>query len=169
MATQASTRRPGGRAKARSRQELTEEQKAEIKEAFDLFDTDGSGTIDAKELKVALRALGFEPKKEELKKLISDIDKDGTGAIDFNEFLEIMTAKMSERDSKEEILKAFRLFDSEDCGKITLKDLQRVARELGENMTDEELREMITEADLDQDGAVNEEEFLNIMKKTTAY
>jgi len=45
-------------------QELTDEQKQEIKEAFDLFDTDGSGEIDAKELKVAMRALGFEPKKD---------------------------------------------------------------------------------------------------------
>ena len=44
--------------------ELTEEQKQEIREAFDLFDIDGSGTIDAKELKVAMRALGFEPKKK---------------------------------------------------------------------------------------------------------
>jgi len=74
--------------------ELTEEQKQEIREAFDLFDTDGSGTIDAKELKVAMRALGFEPKKEEIKKMIQDIDKDGSGTIDFNEFLEMMTAKM---------------------------------------------------------------------------
>lgn len=53
-----------------------------------------TGTIDAKELKVAMRALGFEPKKEEIKKMISDIDKDGSGTIDFNEFLEMMTAKM---------------------------------------------------------------------------
>eukprot|EP00112_Aurelia_sp_Birch-Aquarium-sp1_P003817 Seg1430.9 transcript_id=Seg1430.9/GoldUCD/mRNA.D3Y31 product=Caltractin protein_id=Seg1430.9/GoldUCD/D3Y31 len=74
--------------------ELTEEQKQEIREAFDLFDTDGSGTIDAKELKVAMRALGFEPKKEEIKKMIADIDKDGSGSIDFNEFLQMMTAKM---------------------------------------------------------------------------
>ena len=73
---------------------MTEEQKQEIREAFDLFDTDGSGTIDAKELKVAMRALGFEPKKEEIKKMIQDIDKDGSGTIDFNEFLEMMTAKM---------------------------------------------------------------------------
>lgn len=49
------------------------------------------GTIDAKELKVAMRALGFEPKKEEIKKMISDIDKDGSGTIDFAEFLEMMT------------------------------------------------------------------------------
>ena len=62
-------------------QELTEEQKQEIKEAFDLFDTDGSGEIDAKELKVAMRALGFEPKKEEIQKMISDVDDDGSGSI----------------------------------------------------------------------------------------
>jgi uncharacterized phage protein gp47/JayE len=58
---------------------VTEEQKQEIREAFDLFDADGSGSIDAKELKVAMRALGFEPKKEEIKKLMADIDTDGSG------------------------------------------------------------------------------------------
>jgi Ca2+-binding EF-hand superfamily protein len=176
--------------------ELTEEQKQEIREAFDLFDTDGSGTIDAKELKVAMRALGFEPKKEEIKKMISDIDKDGSGTIDFNEFLEMMTAKMvcfdalshfdvalpdehfcimltcslqSERDPMEEIIKAFRLFDDDETGKISFRNLKRVAKELGENMTDEELQEMIDEADRDGDGEVSEEEFIRIMKKTSLY
>ena len=138
----------GGGANNKSKKfELTEEQKQEIREAFDLFDTDGSGTIDAKELKVAMRALGFEPKKEEIKKMISDIDKDGSGTIDFSEFLEMMTAKMSEKDSREEILKAFRLFDDDETGKISFRNLKRVAKELGENMTDEELQEMIAEAD----------------------
>ncbi len=87
---------------------MTEEQKQEIREAFDLFDADGSGTIDVKELKVAMRALGFEPKKEEIKKMISDIDKEGAGTIDFNDFLTLMSQKMSEKDTKEEILKAFK-------------------------------------------------------------
>merc|ERR1712023_251331 len=149
--------------------ELTEEQRQEIREAFDLFDTDGSGTIDAKELKVAMRALGFEPKKEEIKKMISDIDKDGSGTIDFNEFLEMMTAKMGEKDSREEILKAFRLFDDDETGKITFRNLKRVAKELCEFMTDEELQEMIDEADRDGDGEISEEEFLRIMKKTSLY
>jgi centrin-1 len=54
----------------------------------------GAGTIDAKELKVAMRALGFEPKKEEIQKMISDIDKDGSGTIDFSEFLDMMTQKV---------------------------------------------------------------------------
>merc|ERR1712046_493343 len=142
---------------------LTDDQIQEIREAFDLFDTDGSGTIDAKELKVAMRALGFEPKKEEIRKMIADADRDGSGVIDFPEFLDMMTQKMAERDPREEMLKAFRLFDDEGDGKITFKNLKRVAKELGENMTDEEIQEMIDEADRDGDNAINEEEFMRIM------
>ncbi|XP_052674950.1 uncharacterized protein LOC128156726 [Crassostrea angulata] len=159
----------GARKKGGPKPELTDEQRQEIREAFDLFDTDGSGTIDAKELKVAMRALGFEPKKEEIKKMIADIDKEGSGTIDYNDFQNIMTQKMSEKDLKEEIQKAFRLFDDDDTGKISFKNLKRVSKELGENLTDEELQEMIDEADRDGDGEINEQEFLKIMKKTSLY
>ncbi|KAM9850292.1 uncharacterized protein cetn4 [Aulostomus maculatus] len=157
------------RKKATPKFELTAEQKQEIKEAFDLFDADGTGTIDVKELKVAMRALGFEPKKEEIKKMIAEHDKESSGTIDLNDFLSMMTLKMSEKDSKEEILKAFRLFDDDGTGKISFKNLKRVAEELGENLTDEELQEMIDEADQDGDGEVSEQEFLRIMKKTNLY
>merc|ERR1712070_781298 len=153
----------------KKQKELTDEQKQEIKEAFDLFDTDGSGNIDSKELKVAMRALGFEPKREEIKKLISEVDKDGSGVIDFNEFLDMMTAKMAERDPREEMMKAFRLFDDDDTGKISFKNLKRVAKELGENMTDDEIAEMIEEADRDGDGEIGEEEFMRIMRETNLF
>lgn len=149
--------------------ELTEEQKQEVREAFDLFDADGSGTIDVKELKVAIRALGFEPKKEELKKMVSEVNKKGTGRISFDDFLAVVTQKMAEKDTKEEILRAFRLFDDDETGKISFRNLKRVANELGENLNDEELQEMINEADRDGDGEVNEEEFLRIMQKTNLY
>uniref|UniRef100_A0A1B6LAR5 EF-hand domain-containing protein n=1 Tax=Graphocephala atropunctata TaxID=36148 RepID=A0A1B6LAR5_9HEMI len=149
--------------------ELSEEQKADIKEAFDLFDKEGNGKIETKELKIAIRALGFEPKKEEIKKMLSEIDKEESGMISFEEFLFLMTQKMTEKDSKEEIMKAFRLFDDDETGKISFKNLKRVARELGENLTDEELREMIDEADRDGDGEISQDEFLRIMKKTSLY
>ena len=151
----------------KKRTELTEEQKQEIKEAFDLFDTDGSGNIDSKELKVAMRALGFEPKREEIKKLISEVDKDGTGVIDFPEFLDMMTARMSDKDTREDISKVFRLFDDDCTGTITLRNLRRVARELGETMTDEELQEMVDRADSNGDSAVTMDDFYNIMTKKT--
>lgn len=149
--------------------DLTDEQKNDIKEAFDLFDSEGSGKIDTKDLKVAIRALGFEPKKEEIKKMIADIDTKGTGKLSFEDFMQLMTVKMAEKDSKEEIMKAFRLFDDDETGKISFKNLVRVAKELGENLTDEELREMIDEADQDGDGEISQDEFLRIMKKTSLY
>ena len=125
------------------KQELSENQKQEIKNAFDLFDTSGSGTIEKKELKVALYALGFTPSKEDLNKLIGDFDKDKSGRIDFAEFLDIMITKMSEKDSVAELEKAFLLFDLDGDEKISFDDLKQVAKELNENMTDEELREML--------------------------
>lgn len=159
----------GTRKKGVPKLELTAEQKNDIKEAFDLFDPDGTGRIATKELKVAIRALGIEPKKEEIKKLIADVDPDGLGTLSFEEFLNLMSTKMLEKDTKEEVLKAFRLFDDDNTGKISFKNLKRVARELGENLTDEELQEMIDEADKDGDGEVSQEEFLRIMKKTNLY
>lgn len=151
------------------RSDLTEEQKQEIKEAFDLFDTEGKNEIDAKELKVAMRALGFEPKKEEVKKILQEIDKHGEGVIRFDDFAEIMTSKMLERDPVEEMKKAFMLICEEGHDKITLKSLKKTAEELGESMTKEELQEMIEEADRDGDGEIGEEDFIKIMKKTNLF
>uniref|UniRef100_A0A7S0LMA3 EF-hand domain-containing protein n=1 Tax=Coccolithus braarudii TaxID=221442 RepID=A0A7S0LMA3_9EUKA len=154
--------------KARARLELSETQRAEVRQAFDLFDTDGQGVIDANALKVVLRALGFEPRKEEVKKMIASVDHSNSGTIDFNEFLELLVTKMSERDTKEEASRAFRQFDLDQRGKISFDNLKQVARELGEAMTDEEIGEMIQSADLDKDGMINEEEFWRIMKKGLA-
>ncbi|CAH1251492.1 CETN3 [Branchiostoma lanceolatum] len=155
------------KSKRRKRRELTEEQKQEIKEAFELFDTDKDHAIDYHELKVAMRALGFDVKKADVLKILRDYDREATGKISYEDFLEVMTDMMLDRDPREEVMKAFRLFDDDDSGKISLRNLRRVARELGENMTDEELRAMIDEFDKDGDGEINEEEFHAIMTGDT--
>lgn len=80
---------------------LSQDQIEEIQEAFNLFDVDSSGSIDYKELKAAMKALGIMVKKEELRKMITDVDADGSGQIEFPEFLTMMSAKMSDNDSKE--------------------------------------------------------------------
>ncbi|XP_030421518.1 centrin-3 isoform X2 [Gopherus evgoodei] len=136
----------------KKRRELTEEQKQEIKDAFELFDTDKDKAIDYHELKVAMRALGFDVKKADVLKILKDYDRDATGKITFEDFNEVVTDWILDRDPQEEILKAFKLFDDDDSGKISLRNLRRVARELGENMSDEELRAMIEEFDKDGDG-----------------
>ncbi|KAH7566576.1 hypothetical protein JRO89_XS08G0191900 [Xanthoceras sorbifolium] len=129
---------------------LTQQKRQEIKEAFELFDTDGSGTIDAKELNVAMRALGFEMTDEQINQMIADVDKDGSGAIDFDEFAHMMTAKIGERDTKEELTKAFQIIDQDNNGKISVEDIKRIAKELGEHFTDREIHDMIDEADRDR-------------------
>ncbi|KAH0788747.1 centrin [Histomonas meleagridis] len=152
-----------------SKQELSEEQKQEIREAFDQFDSDGSGSIDAKELKVALRALGFDLSREEVREMIAKVAGKNSPSIDFSQFTEIVGEKILQRDPLDEILKTFELFDKDRNGKISLKDLKAATLELGENLTDEELREMIKEADRDLDGEVGKNEFIEVMKKSGLY
>ena len=75
-----------------------------------------------------------------------------------------MTRKYQERDPLDEIRLAYKLFVGEDMtGKITVRALRRVARELNENLSEEELKAMIDEFDFDEDGMIGEEEFLKIM------
>ncbi|CAE7246221.1 Icl1e [Symbiodinium microadriaticum] len=142
---------------------LTEDEIDEIKEAFNLFDTDGSGTIDPGELKAAMRSLGFETKNPTIFQMIADLDQDGT-AIGFDDFLDAITAKLGDKETRDGIHKIFNLFDDDKTGTITLKNLKRVSKELGETMTEEELREMIERADTDGDGLLqhHDEEDLSI-------
>ena len=145
---------------------LTEDEVLEIKEAFDLFDSDHSGTIDTEELKQALSNLGIDAKNQTLQNMMNDIDKNQSGTIDFDEFIDMMTAKMSDKDAPKDLRKVFDLFIGDDTAdKIELRHLKRVAKELGENMTDDELNEIIVRADTDKDGKVSFEEFYAIMTK----
>lgn len=80
--------------------QLTEEQIAEFKEAFSLFDKDGDGTITTKELGTVMRSLGQNPTEAELADMINEVDADGNGTIDFPEFLTMMARKMKDTDSE---------------------------------------------------------------------
>ena len=114
-----------------------------------------------------MTSLGFESKNQTIYQMIADLDADGSGQIDFEEFLELMTARVSDKDTRENIRKIFNLFDDEKTGFISIKNLRRVAKELGETIDESELQEMIERADTDNDGLVSEEEFFNIITKKT--
>lgn len=138
----------------RLRQLLSMNQKNEIKKAFDYFDQGGAGKIKKKELKVILRALGFDPSNDELEKLVENQNKkeEEKDTIDFQEFMDIMLSKIEEKLSYDDINYAFNKIasikkkNSEYDKYITSEDLQLMALELGESLTKEELDEMLNEA-----------------------
>ncbi|AGO09880.1 AaceriAAL110Cp [[Ashbya] aceris (nom. inval.)] len=142
--------------------ELLEEQKQEIYEAFSLFDMNNDGYLDFHEFKVALRALGFEMDKRDILDIIDKYDTDGRRLISYDDFYLVVGEMILQRDPLDEIKRAFKLFDDDHTGKISIKNLKRVVKELGENLTDQELAAMIDEFDLDGDGEINEEEFIAI-------
>ncbi len=80
--------------KNRLSMDLTEEQRQKIKKAFDLFDTESTGVIDIKELKIALRALRIDPNKEEIIGILQDIEENGDGVIKYKQFMDIMAENM---------------------------------------------------------------------------
>ncbi|KAM3349129.1 hypothetical protein ACQJBY_022330 [Aegilops geniculata] len=168
--------------------QLTDDQIAEFKEAFSLFDKDGDvlvndrpgticwivlcfegsrisipGCITTKELGTVMRSLGQNPTEAELQDMINEVDADGNGTIDFPEFLNLMARKMKDTDSEEELKEAFRVFDKDQNGFISAAELRHVMTNLGEKLTDEEVDEMVREADVDGDGQINYDEFVKVM------
>ena len=151
-----------GKEEQKVRNELTEEQKKEIKDAFSSFEEDG---LLPDELKTAMKTLGFDPNNQEVLKILDKIDAK-KGPLKFDDFMEVMIDKNADKDPEVEIKKAFKVLCEEGTEKITLKSLSKICADLGEKIGDEELQEMINEADKDQDDEVGEEDFLKIMQKT---
>lgn len=143
-----------------ARTELVDAQREEIREAFMLFDLNKDGFIDFHELKVALKALGFEKSKQEVLAILRDNGENDM--INYEAFYDVTASMMLTRDPIDEIKRAFRLFDIDNKGKILLQDLRRVVKDLGENLTTEEMQGMIDEFDMDDDGYINEAEFIKI-------
>lgn len=142
---------------------LTEEQIAEFKEAFQIFDKDGDGLITTKELGTVMRSLGQNLSEDELKTMIEEVDTDKSGTIDFQEFLGLMAWKMKETDIEEELIEAFKVFDRDGNGLISAHELRFVMSTSGEQLTDEDIEEMIREADENGDGYIDYEEFVRMM------
>lgn len=134
-----------------------------LKEAFSLFDADHDGEITINELGRVMRNHGLNPTDDELRDMIRNVDKNSNGAIDFNEFIEMMLR----RDSKieEDVLHAFRVFDRDGDGLISAEELKLTMNNLGEPLTDHEVKSMIEAADIDGDGRINFQEFSRLMQQ----
>ena len=148
------------------RLQLSKDENKEIEDAFNVFDVDKSNSMDAKELKEALRALGFDVTKEEVNKIMEKKDPNGVGVLQFDTFKEVCADFFKTRDPRIEIMRAFALFDTDHDGFIDIEDMKKVSVELGDPLPVDDLETMINRFDKDHDGKINLSEFMNIMDPT---
>lgn len=145
--------------------QLSEEQIAEFREAFSLFDKgNGGDTVTKRELGTVMRSLGENPTEAELTNMINDVGADDNG-IGFPEFLTMMARHTKEHDVDEELLEAFKVFDMDGDGFISASELRHVMTNLGGERTKEEVEELIREMNIDGGSRVNCEEFVAVMTR----
>ncbi|XP_017148841.2 neo-calmodulin [Drosophila miranda] len=144
-------------------EDLTDEENKFIEDAFAVMDKESDGSVTAKELAVLMRSLGRSPTDNELQAMINEVDADGNGSIELEEFAFMIIRKMHDTNHEDELRDAFRVFDKENNGYITSSELKVVLTALGMKLPDDEIEEMIREYDIDQDGHLDFEEFVNMM------
>ncbi len=131
----------------------------EIREIFNVFDNNGSGSISTKEVGNLYRALGFTPTEVELNQIIFELDTDKSGAVEFNEFLEMFSKYDIKPFTEKQLIEAFRLFDKDRNGLMSLDELMNIFQIAGSPISNNEAEMIIKHFDFDNNGSVNYNEF----------
>ena len=143
---------------------LTPEELAEFREIFNLVDKDGGGTISKEELGELMETLGIDA-TQEIDLMIAEIDEDNNGVIDFDEFVAVMSRKVSATYTAEQVRGAFRVFESgAPPGHIKVESLVRALTTDGsDKLSEEQARDLVAQLEPDRDGLVNYKEYVNMM------
>jgi len=142
---------------------LSAAQLEEFQEAFDMFDKDGGGSIDAGELKELLASVGEWPTDDEIAYMVNAVDVDNTGDIDFAEFAALMAHKMKNESTDEVIAAAFQTFDHNGDGKISTNEMRSILVNLGEPVSGNDVEQVIAAVDTDGDGSIDYREFAAVI------
>ncbi len=150
------------------KQNTSTEENEELRQAFDLFDVKENGKIDPSEIKETMKQLGFDAKNPTIYKIIEDLDTDDSkknGGISFSEFSESMNKRLGDKQSKEGVRRIFDLFvDDVNAEYIPLESLKKIAKELGDKSSDDELKDMIESASKNN-GKLSFDDFYYIISK----
>ncbi|XP_076942943.1 calcium-dependent protein kinase 26-like [Bidens hawaiensis] len=141
---------------------LSEEEIAGLKQMFKMIDTDNSGNITFEELKIGLKNFGADLEEYEIHDLMQAADINNNGIIDYEEFV-AATLHLNNVYKEDSIYAAFSFFDKDGSGFITLNEIQQSCKELG--IDDAQIDEIIKEADLNNDGHIDYNEFVSMMQK----
>eukprot|EP01018_Ginkgo_biloba_P034835 Gb_01086 [translate_table: standard] len=132
--------------------QMTEEQVSRFSEAFCYFDRDNDGLITNKELGITMRSLGENVSEEEVQEMTSAMGKD---VVDLQTFLQMMERRVTEKNTEEELLKAFRFFDRNQTGNIYVGELRHLLTSIGEKLSGDEFDQWIDQdKDCDSNGRI---------------
>lgn len=140
---------------------LTKKQLKEYHEAFNVFDRDSDGELSGKEISTVMRSIGYNPSQIEIQNLMNKADLNQDGSVNFDEFCKLMVMQIADTETEEEIIDAFRAFDKEGNGKITVNELIHIMKNLGEPMAQEDIDDMISQSGADKDGNIDYQEFVH--------
>ena len=152
--------------KVEEKKVIMESDGDEIKRAFELFDQNGNGKIDPKEIKQAMQDIGYDEKNPLIYQIVAELDTphyNKAGGVSFNDFCQTVNNRIPERETKEDLKKVYNLFlENPNDSTTTLASIKRVADELGENFEEAELNAMLSKAS--KSGAnLSFEDFVSIM------
>ena len=147
---------------------ITEKQINEFREAFDMFDTDKDSYITIEELAELMRKLHHPPSETEIRDMKAEVDIDGSGNVSFQEYISLMARRLRDGDLEEEMKQVFKIF-AKDGKKINQSDLKELFLALNQPIQDDEIVDMIKEADKDGDGLIDYDEFKNIIENKEYY
>eukprot|EP01110_Echinostelium_bisporum_P005436 TRINITY_DN23300_c0_g1_i1.p1 TRINITY_DN23300_c0_g1~~TRINITY_DN23300_c0_g1_i1.p1 ORF type:complete len:162 (+),score=54.82 TRINITY_DN23300_c0_g1_i1:130-615(+) len=141
---------------------LGDEQVAEFKEAFELFDSGRAGVLKKDALKNTLKQFGVYVSSEQFDEMFAEADATGSGGIGFPEFMSMMGRRMKQTCNEQILSSAFKTFDSKGSGYIPVKELSHVLTNYGDRLSESELEELlkVTKNESDQ---VKYDLFINLM------
>jgi len=140
--------------------QLSKEVVADLKEVFMLFDKDEDGVLSFPELEVVMKNLGQVPTETELLRMVREVSEDKVyDTIEFNEFLQMISKQRASPVGLEDLVDAFRIFDTEDDGRIPLRDFRKAMEQLGDPLSSQQLDGLLKAADPYREGAIRYREF----------
>ena len=139
--------------------QINEEEKIKIKEAFALFDQNDDGILTKDELITLLRSLGKYITENDVDNLIQNVN-----TIDIHNFMIILN-KIAPKDTKQNLQEAFEIFDIENNGYINVPEFRHILTNLGEKLTNDEIDNIIMQLDINNEGKIHKEIFLTTLLK----
>ena len=132
-----------------------------MKEFFDIFDDKEAGKISNKDIEKVMASMGEYPTEERILEMINEIDYDADGLVDFDEFTCLMVKQIKDvENAEEELVVVFKRFDKDGDGQIDSIDLMHMMVELGNDMTEDDAKDIIHMFDRDGNMTINFQEFV---------